>query len=377
MDEGNADGQMTVPPPTEPIGEKRGGFFGFLKRKNNSPAVSLNESSTKESTQEPEVDVSQDQQTNLEVAKNPETLKRDLRESLVKLVDLQNEVYFKTRALPKDTSSEAYLEAKTSLEKTQQDAHELNAQLLEGLDSARDTLGHFSKVIKDQEGNKAVILRTPLTREVTQTIYAKDPANTPRYESNEAYYKQHSEIQDVFVVNKAGVYRQSVENPQAHTLESVGNSKIDEPYREQRGEKTFRGTQQEDEKRALEYRWREWYDNIKIAFSEEPTKDNDHVFNDFTAGSWAWNATEGQQQYEHGLAESIDRKYGIWGPDQSIAKVSTSVDVAAAFDASVEDAKGTVGRPEPNWLQLFDSKPNPVSAEPMTKEEWSPEPVNP
>ncbi len=376
MDEGNADGQVSSQALADTTEEKGRGFFGFLKRKNNSPVVPLNESPTKESTPEPEAEVFQDQQNNLEVVKDPETLKKDLRESLVRLVDLQNEVYFKTRDLPKDTTSEAFLEAKASLEKSKIDAQELNAHLLDGLAAARDTLGHFSKVIQDQEGNKAIILRTPLTREITQTTYAKDPAKTSRYDQNEIYYRTHSEVRDVFVVNKAGVYRHSVENPQAHTLEGVKEYAKDEPSRDRIGD-TNRERQQEDEIAGLEHRNREWNDSLRVVFREEPNKDNDYVFNDFTAGNWARNSTEGEHEFEHSLSEPIGRRYGMTGPEAPIVRVSTSLDVAAAFDASVEDAKGSVGSPEPDWLLLYDPKPNPVSAEPMSKTEWNPEPVTP
>jgi len=348
-----------------PQAKAKRGIFGFFKRGDNNQAPQAGEAVTDESkigSTNPEEKLLS---PTPEAVKDPEAVKADLQQSLVKLVDMQVEERFRTLDLySKHLSPDnpAILEEKAKIEKLKAETRELNSQLLTELENARGTLGNFCEVIGDEDGNKAVLLKTPLIRQITQTTLA-GPAIT---DGNIPRFRTKSEVKDVFFVNKEGVCKFSVEEPDAHTLESVGNSQSDGPDKTGSGMTISPVLPEGFERDILRKRKEVWQEELRVALNDEPNKENRYIFNAFTAGDFRAPDVEGQDLHTDGLSEPLFRNENDFGVSNTIVRVTTSLDAGAAFSASVEAAKnftkGELAEPA-----LFDPIPNPVSAEPMTE----------
>lgn len=298
-----------------------------------------------------------------ETPQDPEAVQASLRGDIAKVVELQVEAHFKERDI--ESNDQRALEKKVVVEKLLADSRELSTDLIGRLDNARNVLGNFCKVV-ERDGDKAVVLLGPLSREVKHIV-------TDRQDPKKSAYVQKDTVADTFFINKGGVYKVSVADPEAHKLEPIAGSSWKGEYLERQGE---------SERQALETQSLDWRRGTYLAFDTEeniprhvhvtpreehhnPTRRAEeekkaHDLRDLTLMRLTFphsGKQEGVQQYDSGLAEEMGSTDNLlWGGAE---RVTTSLDATAAFDASVEGAKTYK-----DGTHLIPPTPNPVSAEP-------------
>ena len=310
-----------------------------------------------------------------ETVQDPETLKIELRDDLMRVVDSYRDAYFKEEELRGYTSQidPEYLALKTEIEKIKTESQELSQGLTKRLGEARGVLGNFCSVVQGESGKEAVLLRSPLTREVTTVVVGGQ--NHAQGEAGAPLYREANTVTDLFYVNGEGVFKQTVTDPNTHRLSSVGNETFDESWKEGTGRVSLLARQEEADLKILKSRELRWEDGIRLAMGSDVEGDQKYLrksaINGLT-GQFGSDQLEGKQQYKTGLSESLTRDFDKYPGD--IQRVTTSYDVAAAFDLSTQEGKKYKVEGEPSWLTLFEGKPNPVPAEPISKEVWNPEP---
>ncbi len=367
--------------------KKGGGLFGkFFGRKTAQPNPSTEVSKT-------EIDQLSDTTEvaglipKTEVEENPEAMQERLRGELMRAVELQVEAILKRKeANGSSMSREDRLAIETEATRIQTEGEEMCSQLVMSLESARGTLGDFCKQVEGPEGRKAVVLLSPLTREVQTKIIKNTGGSNPfLYGNAEPLYTQRAVVHDIFFVNEKTVGKISTADADSLTLTDEGN-----PDMQKYAGKDPIARQQEAEQTVFRYRADSVRQGLSIAFNggaesipkqvyvapyqesipgfrqeqERIAKQNlESVLYSVTHPAMAYR-TEGLNDYGT-FAEPLGTNNNL-SIDGGLVKVSTSYDIAAAFDISVADAKTFKGSGVMERRWLSEPTPNPVPAEPMS-----------